>query len=288
MRCRSRRSRVCFTAVVAAAAVIAGLQPLRSEVIYEERTERFEIGVREETPAAVWAALNRYGPLVDGRGAIGAAKASIRWYDIKIRRTAQGCMVDSAKVHVGVKLILPEWERAWRVTPDMQSYWACVERTVTTHEQRHAEIWRETGERIDRGLRALSTPMACDELNVRIGETANRLYREGARRQLEFDEADRARPRYQMCESQRSRNMISADRPSPHVAIVRSPPAAGASGKDRGADGGLVSALINLAIAALVLLAAAAAYAATMGLAIRFAASNDETGADDRQLPPPT
>lgn len=276
MGCVSIRKRALLAAGVVGVAAFLSACPALAQLSYEERIERFEIGVREETPAAIWAALNRYGPLVDGRGAIGAAQARIRWYDMRTKRSAKGCMLDSAKVHVSVTLILPEWERAWRTSPDMQQYWTCVERTVTTHEQRHAEIWRETGEHIERSLRALAVWMPCDELQLRIEDATNGLYKQGQRRQVEFDAADRRRPRYQLCEAQRGREIVTADRFSPRasagtVAGTGTPAAMQALAE----DGGLGTTLLNLTIAVLVLLAAAAAYAGTMGLVMR-STSDDE------------
>lgn len=281
MRCVSTRKRALLAAGVAAVAASIFACPALAQLSYEERIERFEIGVRDETPAAIWAALNRYGPLVDGRGAIGAAQARIRWYDMRTKRSARGCMLDSAKVQVSVTLILPEWERAWRTSPDMQQYWACVERTVTTHEQRHAEIWRETGERIERSLQSLAAWMPCDELQLRIEDATNGHYKVGQRRQMEFDAADRRRPRYQLCAAQSARENASADR-------LSRAPGTGPSGRSSASasasaaepdrifdDGGLGGTLVNLAIAIVVLLAGAAAYAGTMGLVMR-STSDDE------------
>lgn len=189
-------------AVLAAPTVVAAmLMPATAaaEVVYRERVEYFEIGVRDGMPEDIWTAIRRYGPFIQGKHAVGSAAGRLKWSDLSIARRGHVCRLEAHVVQVEVVMTLPEWWRARNAPDDQLTYWQCIERTVTVHEQRHAEIWRETAEAIDRAFRRLDDWMGCDELRAAIGETGNRLFQEGARRQREFDDADRRRRRYEQC-----------------------------------------------------------------------------------------
>lgn len=265
----TRLGRLAGLTAVAATAVA---WPARAELIYSQRIERFEIGVRDESPATIWAALNRYGPLVDGRAAIGAASAQLRWSDVRIERSPQGCRVPGAKVHVSVTLTLPDWERKRQASLAMQQYWASVEDTVTVHEQRHATIWRETGEKIDRGLRALSVWMPCEDFEQRIADATEAVYRDGRRRQRSFDEDDRRQRRYQMCSAPQPHRTAMDDHTSP----PRPEPAPSPSAPAQIATGQKPDPISNLALAGLAFLAAIAAYVGVMAVALRLGVDEDD------------
>lgn len=185
-----------------AVAVLIALPPtpLRAEVVYEERAETFEIGVRDGTAEDIWTAIRRYGPFIQGKHAVGSATGRLKWSDLSIARRGHDCRLERRSVSVSVVMTLPEWWRARSAPADQLDYWRCIERTVTIHEKRHAEIWRETGHAIDRALGRLDDWMPCDELRATIGDTADRLYQEGIRRQHGFDADERRRQRYQQCQ----------------------------------------------------------------------------------------
>ncbi len=184
-----------------AVAVLIALAPapLRAEVVYDERIENFEIGIRDGTAEDIWTAIRRYGPFIQGQHAVGSATGRLKWSDLSIARRGHDCRLERRAVSVSVVMTLPEWWRARSAPADQLDYWRCIERTVTIHEKRHAEIWRETAHAIDRALGRLDDWMPCDELRANIGATADRLYREGVSRQHGFDADDRRRQRYQQC-----------------------------------------------------------------------------------------
>lgn len=269
----------------ALAAIAAGLAtggPALADVQYSERIKRYEIAVTEESPEAVMRGVRRHGPLVGGREAIGAAQGRVSWETRFTRSPQRGCFLESATVKVDVTLLLPEWERMWRVSPPMQRYWACVEETVTTHERQHARIYRETGEQIDQALRVITGWMPCDEMHERIGSTARRINQAGEARQRTFDEEDYRRPRYEQCLAVSHHRQMAADRrPAiPRAAAASRPQPAEEAAPVRIDDGGLGTVVVNLSLAGLALLAAAAAYAGTMGLMIRTAARHEDEDED--------
>ncbi len=185
--------------VAAAALILSTALPLRAEVHYREQVETFEIGIRDGTPEDIWTAIRRYGPLVQGKHAVGSASGQLNWSDLSIARRGGDCRLERHTVGVTVVMTLPEWWRAGRAPDDQRTYWQCIERTVTVHERRHAEIWRETAHAIDRALGRLDDWTPCNELRAAISTTANRLYQEGASRQRAFDDEDGRRRRYQQC-----------------------------------------------------------------------------------------
>lgn len=272
MRCSSIG--LCSALAVATVAIVSAA-PANAEVAYQDRIEHFELDVMEENPAAIWNNLRRYGPLAGA--AIGAARGRLSWR-YKGRCSPKGCVVATARVSVDVTLMLPKWERSRTAAPAIRAYWTCVEETVTTHENRHAAIWRETGERIDRALHAMTDPVPSADFDDRVNEIANRLHREGVRRQAVFDEEDGRKPRYQLCArhlpATPKASPVASPRPTP--ALPANFPSTPAPDRDEAwSDGGLLRMLANVAWAALAFGLVAAAYAAVMGIALRIGAETD-------------
>ncbi len=194
LQCRPFRVLLLLTLVLPLLPLTA-----QAEVVYRERVETFEIGVRDGLPEDIWTAIRRFGPFIQGKHAVGSAQGRLKWSGLSIARRGHTCRLEAHTVDVEVVMTLPEWWRARSAPADQLAYWQCIERTVTIHEKRHAEIWRETGEAIDRAFRRFDDWMPCDELRAAIGETGNRLFQEGARRQRVFDDEDRRRRRYEQC-----------------------------------------------------------------------------------------
>lgn len=170
-----------------------------AEVVYRERVETIEIGVRDGMPEDIWTAVRRYGPFVRGKHAAGAASGRLKWSNLSIARQGHRCRLEGQVIAMDVVMTLPEWRRANDAPDDERDYWQCIARIVTAHEKRHAEIWRETAEAADRALRRLDDWMPCDDLRSVVSETADRIYADGAHRQRVFDADDRRLQRYKVC-----------------------------------------------------------------------------------------
>ncbi|MBX9926929.1 MAG: DUF922 domain-containing Zn-dependent protease, partial [Hyphomicrobiaceae bacterium] len=150
----------------------------------------------------LWRAIWRHGPS-QGRGLgstiVGTAQGTVSYQPQVDRHPQQGCRLTDATVKVHVLITLPEWRRA-RFAPESEiDYWKCVRGTVTVHELRHAQIWRETAEKLDREFGRLSGWMPCSQLGLEMKASADEIVGAGMRRQRQFDEEDYSRRRYDRC-----------------------------------------------------------------------------------------
>ena len=181
---------------------------------YEERTEALEIGAAATDRNSIWQAVRRFGPEVDGTHAFGTTGAKISWTR-SVQRGPLGCKIKSIDVTMNVSLALPAWQGRSRAAPDMQKYWDCVAKTATTHEKRHAQIWQETGRKLDDELSAIAEWMPCGQLDDLLKETAERIQTQARSRQAAFDDADRRRPRYEQCKAEPKKIAETAEHKDP-------------------------------------------------------------------------
>jgi predicted secreted Zn-dependent protease len=177
---------------------VCGPHSVRAEVRLRESTEFFDIGFVDGNPDQLWKGLQRNGPFAHTGIIVGTTKSNAS-LTRTVQQTAKGCLLKSAEVNMTLLVTLPAW--SWRnsAPPEHQAYWDCVERTVTIHENRHVEIWKETAHGIDTTLSELTVPMPCADLNGRVTEVFNLLMQEGRARQATFDADDRKRQRYEKC-----------------------------------------------------------------------------------------
>lgn len=199
-------------------AVAGLLAPAAQAVLhYEERTETFEIGAAATDGASIWQAIRRIGPEVGGTHAIGTTGAKTSWTRT-LQRGPLGCKVKRIDVTMNVSLALPAWQGRSRAAPELQKYWDCVAKTVTTHEKRHAQIWREAGHKLDNELSTLTEWMPCGQLDEQLKETAERIQTEARGRQSAFDDEDRRRPRYEQCNAELKKTADAAETKAPGAA----------------------------------------------------------------------
>lgn len=282
----------CLTLSCVLALLLVLLLPVaaEAEVVYRERVETLEIGLRDGVAEEIWAAVRRYGPFVRGQHGVGAASGRLNWSDLAIGHRGDRCRLEGHIVTMDVVMTLPEWRRVNDAPDDERSYWRCIERVLTAHEKRHAEIWRETADSVDRALRRLDDWMPCDDLRTAISETADRIYEDGAHRQRVFDADDRRLQRYKECPrplaaqslSGLPRSRLPASRTVStirnDVAVRNAPDTPSSSSAFIGQNGGEPQteearerqprgALSRLAAAILALLAAASAGLAAVGIA---------------------
>ncbi len=277
-----------------AAALVLLLPTLAyGEVVYAEQVETYDVGTRGGTPNDLWKSIGRFGPKLDGSDAIGTTGGSVAWGPYKATRTPQGCVIKDLKVDVSVKILLPEWQLSYTGTPASQAFWDCVVRTVTIHENRHAEIWRETGDRIDRALLGLG-PIPCNDVKSRVDQVARAIHGEGRERQAAFDAEDKRKRRYEQCFALRNRPTAAGQPAGQEAPRAAARAVAGAAGQRQaqapaieGSDGlldGFGSAILKFTLLAAAL---TAGYLGSMRLALRFAAkraSEEEDGVPP--LPP--
>ena len=184
---------------------------------YEERNETFEIVRPPRTPTSIWQAIRRFGPEAGGAHAIGTTAAKTSWTRT-LQRGPLGCKVKTIDVTMNVALALPTWQGRSRATPELQKYWDCVAKTVSTHEKRHAQIWRDSGHKLDTELSALTDWMPCGQLDEQLKETADRIQSDARGRQAAFDDEDRRRPRYEQCKAELKKTADATEKKTPGAA----------------------------------------------------------------------
>ena len=194
------------------ASVLAGYASPAAQAAlhYDERTETFEIGAAADA-ASISQAIRRFGPEAGRTHAIAATAAQTSWTRT-LQRGPSGCKVKSIEVTMNVALALPTWQGRSRATPELQKYWDCVAKTVTTHEKRHAQIWRETGHKLDKELGELTDWMPCGQLDEQLKETADRIQSSARGRQSAFDDEERRRPRYEQCKAKLEKTADASDK----------------------------------------------------------------------------
>ena len=170
-----------------------------ADVVFKRNIRTYDIGAKVGTRKAIWHGLRRNGPRVDGQRALGSAMGVVRW-QFDWARERGSCRIRRFRVFVDVEIILPKWRMEDVFPSQVNDYWQCVKRTVTRHENRHAEIWYETAYRIDKLIATqLRGPLPCHNLKAHVDHKIDPVFQEGRRRQTQFDKADFARRRYAQC-----------------------------------------------------------------------------------------
>ena len=193
----------------AAVAAVFGLAPAtRADVVFKSDRVTYEIGANEDTKQSIWRGVRKWGPSVGGERAIGMATGNVRWR-YRFSREPGGCRLTQFRVFVDVRLKLPSWRRERTAPQHITRYWQCVKRTVTIHEEGHAEIWRRTGRRINWAVNQMKNVVVpCGEVKSRVNNLAQPIYDRGRRQQATFDREDRRRKRYKLCD----RNPLTSNR----------------------------------------------------------------------------
>ncbi len=197
-------SRGCrFGALGGLAALTVALAPgAHADVQYRETVRTYDISGLIETPDDIWKGIRRWGPSEMWRSGtvVGTARGLVRTKYQSRRNEAGRCSLTDMTVNVEVLIKLPTWDTIGSAPQHLQQYFACVRRTVTVHENRHAQIWYQTGARIAQASFAELDNVPCKDFSRRASEVYRRVFMEGRHRQAEFDRADAARRRYDRCD----------------------------------------------------------------------------------------
>lgn len=182
---------------------IAVLLPLlastaNADVAYQERTEKFDIQVYGNTAMAIREAIRLKRPASFDEHTIGTTMSTMNWS--RRAKVSRGeCRLEKIEVQLSIVITVPAWPGRTLAPPEQQRHWDCVERTVTVHEHRHAEIWRETAQQIDRAMLMHTQPMSCSELDQNLARTYTDIHNRGKQRQAAFDAEERTNGRYEKC-----------------------------------------------------------------------------------------
>ncbi len=182
-------------------AMIFPALPSWAEPQYRQRVEYFDISGHVNSRREMWDAIRDWGPSQNLNSYIvGQAKPRIG-YSYQLRQRKGRCRFEKLDVTVGVVLRLPSWDLKDFAKPDLRRYFACVLRTVTVHEKRHAQIAYEAGERIEARFMSELNGGQCRGFAERAKSVYHEVLAEHGRRQADFDQRDYARRRYEKCNS---------------------------------------------------------------------------------------
>jgi predicted secreted Zn-dependent protease len=102
-------------------------------------------------------------------------------YDVKwtyrYRTSGTGCAIDELNVRMVITFILPRWVDEYTASPAMRTTWTRYISNLTTHEQGHAALYRQTGPAVEAAIRALPAAPTCDAMGQRANAAANQVLR---------------------------------------------------------------------------------------------------------------
>lgn len=176
---------------------------------YEEAKQTFDIGAVGADPASIWEAVRRFGPDTVGPGRAGATSGQLRWSP-SVERTPIGCKIRRVDVTVSVTTTLPAWSNRYRASRKLQKYWDCLSTTAAAHEKNHARIWRDTGNRVDRELNAMTDWMACADIDEALKAKAQHIQSTARERHADVEQDGRHK-RFEACAVEFKKPLAVAD-----------------------------------------------------------------------------
>ena len=207
---------------VCAVALACVAPEANAEVHYEEKIEKFDILVHGKNATAIREAIRQDKPLNFGEHTIGTTTSKMSWQR-RARVSGSECRLEKVDIGLSVLISVPEWSLRDYARPDQQRNWDCIERLVTVHEHRHAEIWRETAQHMHREMTALTQPMSCSDLDQSLIRTFNEIQMRGKRRQAAFDDEERTSGRYERCVAPRKAPQSAEAKPRGPTRITQAP-----------------------------------------------------------------
>jgi predicted secreted Zn-dependent protease len=117
-------------------------------------------------------------------------------YSLRARPGPNGCAVvpESVKATSEARIRLPNWRERHAGSPQLQSYWDNVYRSLDLHERGHVRINFDGAQEMERALHALPPQPTCDTVEGEAKRRAAAVMAEVARRQADYDrETDHGR-----------------------------------------------------------------------------------------------
>jgi predicted secreted Zn-dependent protease len=199
--------------------------PVHAEPRYRQRIEHFDISSHVNSRREIWEAIRDWGPSQNlSSYIVGQAKPRIG-YSYRLRQKGGRCRFETLDVSVGVVIRLPSWDLKGFAKPALQQYFGCILKTVTVHEQRHAQIAYEAGERIEARFRSELEGAQCSTFADRAKAIYHEVLEEHGRRQSDFDQRDYARRRYEKCNDEYEGPQVNLNsRPKPSRMAIQNVP----------------------------------------------------------------
>lgn len=105
-------------------------------------------------------------------------------------KVAQSCRIVSAVVTVKTGVILPKWKPRGKVSPDVQLFWNTLAADIKRHEDRHVEIAKDYGRRLEGELMKIGREDNCKIAAAKAKEVTAKVLNQHDQAQVEFDRVE--------------------------------------------------------------------------------------------------
>ncbi len=174
---------------LAAAAGLAGVPSTQAETVITKTFAYFP--VRGTTAADLDEALSRGGPLLQSTGNRHPGATEMKFGGSVTYSERPGrCGVDSARITLDTKIILPRWTQRRRADPDLAMIWDTLSGDIKRHEERHAEIAREYARKLERSVEGLRPQADCAAMEAAVARVTEEVLAEHDRDQARFDRVE--------------------------------------------------------------------------------------------------
>lgn len=147
--------------------------------------------VRGETAADLDAALSSNGPLVKTTGSRHPGATEMKFGGSVVYAEMQDrCAVDSARITLDTRLILPRWTQRQRADRDLALIWDTLSSDIRRHEERHAEIARQYANKLKAAIERLRPRPNCTAMEAEVARVTEEVLSEHDSEQARFDRVE--------------------------------------------------------------------------------------------------
>jgi predicted secreted Zn-dependent protease len=162
--------------------------------------------VRGRTAADLDDALSQSGPLLQGTGIRHPGATEMRFggtvtyvdqqpsdnlfaamLTLLLNRQGTYCAVDSARITLDTKIILPRWTQRRRAGADLTLIWDTLSGDIKRHEERHAEIARQYARKLESDVKGLRAQPNCQAMEAEVARITESVLAEHDAEQARFD-----------------------------------------------------------------------------------------------------
>jgi predicted secreted Zn-dependent protease len=108
-------------------------------------------------------------------------------YEVRTKRVAGGCAIDSVRARSDATVRLPRWLNRGEGSAELQWWWDGWVRTVDLHERGHVRISFEAAQQIERSLGQMEPQPTCAALQAKAKGAADAIFRQENERQANYD-----------------------------------------------------------------------------------------------------
>jgi predicted secreted Zn-dependent protease len=127
--------------------------------------------VKGSTTNAIFDFIEHFGP-TDGEGQRGSGLTSAKWsYVWKGNTSRSGCSIGSMTISLDLVVTLPRHEQPSALPAAIATNWDKFAKEVTTHEQRHVDIYLDGAKTMQERMAAIPVRSSCSDLEKDLTST---------------------------------------------------------------------------------------------------------------------